>query len=153
MLRREKDKYSFMVCWEAICLWKAQKVVCHYTCNKQTMLMDQPIHGKTRSPEKLIKPHSEYKETILDVREVVLVSLLVTAQGWSCSARSNVSSEWSFSVNYVRLRTEDLCGHPWSPIGGRSVSGFSPEVSELDIWRHLVAWKECFQTWQLWWFY
>lgn len=43
--------------------------------------MDQPIHGKTRSPEELIEPHSEYKETILDVREVVLVSLLVTAQG------------------------------------------------------------------------
>lgn len=76
------------------------------------MLMNQPIHGKIHSPENLIKPHSEYKEIILVVRPVVLAPLLMTAQGRSCSTRSNGGSEWSFSVNSVGLGTEDSGGHP-----------------------------------------
>jgi len=54
---------------------------CHYTCNKQITLTDQPIHGKIFSPGKLIKPYSERKETILNVKQVVLAPLLMTAQG------------------------------------------------------------------------
>lgn len=131
----------------------AKKMVCHYTCNKQTVPMDQPIHGKICSPEQLLKPHSECEETISAVREVILAPRLMTAQGQSCSTRSSDSSEWSFSVNYVRLGTEDSGGHPWNPIGGRSRSIYSEAVFELNIWRHWLAWKGHFENRQFWWFY
>lgn len=50
MLRREKDKYCFMVCWEAICLWKIKKLVCHYTCNKKPT--NQPTKQQEEKQQK-----------------------------------------------------------------------------------------------------
>lgn len=67
-------------------------------------------------------------------------------QGKYCSTRSNGTSKQSFSVNYVSSGAEDLGEHPWSPIGGRSMSGFSPVVSELDLWGIGLPERTVFKT-------
>lgn len=128
MLRREKDKYCFMVCWEAICLWKIKKLVCHYTCNKKTnQSTNQTTGAKTTKKSTKNTWHDD---------------------GWSCFIKSNGSSQWTLSINYMSLGPEDSGGHPWST--GGSMSGFSLVVSEMDIWRHWFAWKEHFQNRELW---
>lgn len=44
MLRKEKDKYSLVVCWKAMCLWKAQNrgLLLHLQHMKHT---DGPAHS------------------------------------------------------------------------------------------------------------
>lgn len=60
MLRKEKDKYCFMVCWEAIFLWKVQKQVCHYSCNKK----NQPTNQTTRA--KITKKAQKTRDMMMD---------------------------------------------------------------------------------------
>lgn len=107
--------------------------------------MGQPIHGKIFYPEKLIKSHSECKEETVDVREGGF-PLFWWLQGKYGPMRSNGTSKQSFSVNWVRSGTENSGGHSWSPTGGRSISHFSPVVSELDFWGNGLPARTFFKT-------
>lgn len=92
-----------------------------------------PVIEKIFSPEKLIKRHSECKEKALDRKEVGFLLLLITS-GKNIALWEVTVLPKSFSVNCVRPGADNSGGHPWSPTGGRSRSGFSPVIPQLDLW-------------------